>query len=470
MGKTICLVTYELAPVNRGGAGVVIASLAEALASAGHEVHLLADMPEKELARYREIVAAKGHRTIFVHQLETLAPVPAGSTTIYGAKSGQFRDAIYALAKRVSFDLVEFFEYAGSAFETLVRRTPHDALAHTEIVVRIHGSLGMIDQVEGNAHVSTDRHAMYRMEEWALRLADTVIAPLRGVGNQYQQIYGFDPARLRVCPPPMEQLLAEIGRPVARDSELNEVVFYGKLQSVKGCETFVDAGLLLTEGRPNLRFVLVGPDTNDAEGHSMRARLDSLIPERWRGRFRFVSHIHRSELGALVSRAVCAVVPSKAESFCLAAHELHRVGAPLVLSDVPAFRDAFTAEQSCLFFDGTATNLAVQIERLARHPDLARKLGDSGNDMHYPDLATMYELDKPALNEMSHAAAFASREVGSLGFWGVEHSRRHNRLTELERAIEGGSASAAWRFAKSVVPDSVRQPMRQMVNRIFPKS
>ena len=60
MARTICLVTYELAPVNRGGAGVLISALAEALAHAGNRVVVLADIPQGEIEEYRKILMQRG--------------------------------------------------------------------------------------------------------------------------------------------------------------------------------------------------------------------------------------------------------------------------------------------------------------------------------------------------------------------------------------------------------------------------
>lgn len=462
MRKSICFVTYELAPVNRGGAGVVIAALAEALAVAGNDVHVLADMPKTELAQYAALLKERGITGVTVHCLSELVPRAPEGLTIFAAKSAQFRKGLYALAAKIDFDQIEFFEYAGVGFETLVHRKPNDDLKNTEIAVRIHGSLSMIDQAEGANHVSTERHVMYRMEDWAMRLADVVIAPLKAVGDQYQQIYGFDPARIRVCPPPMETLLAPVGRAEPRDSTPEDVLFYGKLQSVKGCETFVDAALLIAEVRPHLRFVLVGPDTTSAEGHSMRAHLDGVIPPALHSRFRFVPFIQRTQLAGLAARALCAVVPSKAESFCLAAHELHRVGAPLIVSDVPAFRDAFHAGDTCLMFDGTATDLAVQIEHLLLHPKLTLQLSKAGERMKYADVALIYAGKKATRNVMPHAVEFARREVESLGSWAAEHNRRHEQLNHLERE------QARSPIAKTIrLGDRVQRPVKQLVKRLL---
>jgi glycosyltransferase involved in cell wall biosynthesis len=460
MGRTICLVTYELAPVNRGGAGVLISALAEALALAGNRVHVLADIPESEVEEYRRFLRERGVGGIAAHALASIVPEAPHASTIFQAKSAHFRAGIYTLAEKVRFDLVEFFEYAGAAFDTLALRTHDDVLASSVVAVRIHGSLGMIDHAEGVQPVGLDRHAMYRMEAWAMRLADVVIAPLRSIAHQYQQIYGLRSDRLVICPPPMEMLLAELGRPGERTLESEQVLFYGKLQKVKGCEVFVDASVILAAGRPSLRFLMVGADTNGGPGgKSMQQHLLSRIPESIRDRFQFVSHIPRTQLPSVAASAYCAVVPSRSESFCLAAHELLRVGCPLILSDIAAFSDAFPDRERCLKFDGSAESLAACVERLFLDPELAQRLAASGRDVRYPDTAGAYSaMPSEVRTPQWESADFARREVAALGEWAA----RTERLYETERQIRD---SPFWKLVRTadMLREHARDPMRGLV-------
>lgn len=467
MGKRILIVTYELAPVNRGGAGVVNSALAEALARAGNDVEVLADMPPAEVAAWQKMVHDRGISGITAHALTTLVPAAPPAPTIFQSKSAHFREGVYSLARNTSFDVVEFFEYAGAAFDTLTLRTPDDAIATTTVAVRIHGSLGVIDHAEG-APASLERLTMHRMEEWSLRCADVVLAPVQSIGDQYRGLYGIDPERIRVCPPPMEAILAEIGGPVAHDPDANQVVFYGKLQPIKGCETFVRAATLAAEARPELRFLLVGADTLTGPGESsMKAHLESLIPWELRDRFRFLPFMDRRELGKLAARSLCAVVPSRAESFCLAAHELHRVGCPLILSDIPAF-EFFPDGERCLKFDGTAEDLTVCIERMAIDSSLPGRLSRAGENVVYPDVAATYAAFPAPVPSRGEPFAFARTEVRSLGASSEEARAVAAHAAELRRDIGGVVASKGWRALEQArrIRDRARDPIRRFVERL----
>ena len=80
---------------------------------------------------------------------------------------------------------------------------------------------------------------------------------------------------------------------------------------------------------------------------------------------------------ALVQGAGVFVSPSLYEPFGLAAVEAARAGVPLVLSDIPTYRELW--EGAALFFPPRdAAALAAAVNRLARHPDLRARMGAAG--------------------------------------------------------------------------------------------
>ena len=405
------LVTYELAPINRGGAGVVISALAEELIAAGWEVHVLADMPPAEVRQWRDLMGRRGH-AVHAHPLSEVAPaVPLGDT-IWQRKALHFREGVYALERTIGFSFIEYFEYAGVAAPSVALRARGDGMNATQ-VVRIHGSLGSIDQAERLHPVPADRLVMYQLETWALRLADVVLAPVGDVGRQYAEWYGIEPGRLRVSPPPIGVLMRDFV-PVRATDEAHHLLFYGKLQAVKGVELFVRACLELARLRPALRFTLVGSDTNSAPGGgSMRAYLEALIGPQLTDRFRFLNHIRREELPRFAADALAAVIPSRSESFCLAAHELHHLRCPLVLSDIPAFRGIFEEERTALFCDQQLPSLVSALERLAADPGLRRRLSE--NRLTYQATVDAYRNLPPPRTLLDGTARFAMTQVDATG-------------------------------------------------------
>src|SRR5438046_823509 len=144
------------------------------------------------------------------------------------------------------------------------------------------------------------------------------------------------------------------------------ILFSGKLQRLKGTDLFVRAAVDLCQRRPErFEFDLVGPEASESWRYpSFRVELEALIPPGMRDRFHFHGAIEPSRLRELALSSAIAVVPSRIETFCLAAHELNWIGIPLVLNDLPAFADYFRDGENCRTFDGTAEGLRRVLDEL----------------------------------------------------------------------------------------------------------
>ena len=393
--KHLVFPTYELAPVNPGGAGVLIAGAIRALSWAGYRVTVLCDFPEPEVEEARRLLSGENLSpgTVKVTSVARWLEKPVYQTglSLFESKSNAFALALEALHRREPIDLIEFPEYAGMALATLRCRLVGSSLAVVPVAIRIHGAMELIDQAEAVQNADRDRLQMYRMERAALQLADYVFAPSRSIGEFYRIAYGLAD-KLLVSPPPIQNLIWGLGR-TERCADPNYFLFYGKLQEVKGCDLFLEAAVALLADHPerNWRFTLVGSDTPCfGHGQPMSKCLEPLIPQRLAHAFEFVPSIHRNDLPRLCRNVQAAVVPSRFESFCLAAHELRSVGVPLVVSAIPAFADYFSEQTGCLTFNGTSNSLKTAMERLTFEPGLAESLASRPGPL-YPSMIRAYE-------------------------------------------------------------------------------
>jgi hypothetical protein len=123
-------------------------------------------------------------------------------------KSSQWACGVSALMHIAPFDAVEFFEYAGSAFYLLRDRqraraalqahqttttTTTNAAAvvpvllplHVPIIVRLHGSLNIIDTLETADIFTKKRRSMYIMERYAMLHADHLFGAVARVNALY---------------------------------------------------------------------------------------------------------------------------------------------------------------------------------------------------------------------------------------------------------------------------------------------
>ena len=422
----VALATYELPPFLPGGAGVVIANLIEELLAAGHGVTVLAHVPADVLDRWAALMRERGWesqgsapgggpRALVIHHVPTLAGEAAllahacAPRHLFLQRAGVFAEAVGAAYARAPFDVVEFFDYAGVAFDVVRRlrrwqESPATSRApflppHVPIVVRLHGSVQLIHQSEGVAPVassaatppacssqdeSTAWPLMYLMERFSLAGAHAILAQSQAMADLYSAAYGLMRDKFVLAPPPMARVLAPFagaawgGGPALGSSGSGRssgkggpggafrLLVYGRIARMKGSETVAHAISAIRSGLPAgvpLQLTFVGLDW----GCPLHGRPTSLcVEEILQGSTRdtdaievaFEDPIDRAGLPALARGFHGGVIASEFETFNLAAHELAACDLPLIVSDIPALREFFTPQNAYVFQSASADSLA----------------------------------------------------------------------------------------------------------------
>jgi len=222
-----------------------------------------------------------------------------------------------------------------------------------EVVVRIHGSLLLIDMAESGHEGAQDmnseeRRSMYTMERYGLLYCDRVLAPSKALAALYISAYELDSAKVYVSPPPMDRILQHIS--FIPRMRKDYFLVYGKLQATKGSDLVVRAGVQFLRDPRHFRqeIVFVGYDAMCANRDYSCLKRD--IPEDLLPSFKFVGGVKHEELGTYVQNARACIIASRFESFSMAAHEIYKMGVPLILSRIPAFADYFS-DDSVFYFD-----------------------------------------------------------------------------------------------------------------------
>lgn len=417
--KHIVFATFELYPVNAGGAGVFISGAVRALSRAGYDITVLCDFPQRELAKANEMLAAErvGSSRLQAVAVSALAHgvTHAPGASIFEINSARVARALENLHAQDPIDLIELPDYAGLAHATLALRQS-STLRDVLMAVRVHGSLELIDRAEGVVP-NAERLGMYRLEQEGIRAADVLFVPSMSMGRMYANFYGASEERMVLSPPPMEMLLAGLSR-AERLPDPGHFLFYGKLQEVKGVLTLIDAAVsLLVEHPPrHWRFTFVGRDAfSERYQRMLSALIRERIPTSVADNFEFYPSIDRLDLRHLASRPVAAVVPSHFETFCLAAHELRAVGLPLVVPRIPAFVDYLNEAHGCLTYDGTALDLREKLKAVSDDVWLQHRL-ESAPLPSYQPFVQAYDSLKPTrrarFDPLTAAMAPAAERAG----------------------------------------------------------
>jgi glycosyltransferase involved in cell wall biosynthesis len=333
------------------------------------------------------------------------------------------------------------------------------------VVVRTHGEVQVIDATVGNTPDDADNR-MYWLERFTLESATAVFAQSEAMRAFYTRVYSLHPARVVVAPPPMDALLAPFQQqqqqqpehttpatthaPEGSDAECTHaaaalsgirarctgcpvVLVAGKLQPVKGTETVAAAAVAaMSDAHAWVAGAMAGRTLTPTAASAARAALSSFhvvfvgddrlctlhgrrpmsacvrsaVPRHLQDRVHIVPAVRRTCLPRAI-RALAptaAVVASEFETFNLAAHELAAAHVPLILSDIPAFREFFTDGVNALLFPpGNATALAVALGRAVADEPLMARLRSAPALQYGDPLGAYYQVVGGTLSDADSA-------------------------------------------------------------------
>jgi hypothetical protein len=298
---------------------------------------------------------------------------------------------------------------------------------------------------------------MYGLEHGAVALAEAVLSPTRAYYEEYyRDLYDLDAARVVVSQSPRLDFPAVARRP-GTDAEFG-ILYFGRVFQFKGVEQFVKAAALLIKRRPELRcrFEIVGQTSGESPvGGRYEDHLRGLVPAELRDRFHFRGHQSHDELAALLPGILFGVFPNLFESFCYALHEVYDAGVPVVVNDLPGFRDFFQHEKNALVYDGSTSGLLHAMERMIEDGELREGLAKPWPVATAP-LGDFYDapraltpLRPPAGGRAPHAVvvvlndAGAAAEEATLTSLAAQTSQEYD-LHRLTPAEPGAAGAFAW--------------------------
>jgi len=347
-GGRVCIVSREIAPWTRGGIGEALRSRLDRFSEASGDPRpiVLLDQPTRLVRRVRRALP----EDVRVHGVHELAPSLLSRhvfrSEAYWRSYGIWR-ALETLCARERPDLVEFSDYEGPGFCTIKAARLGLSPGLPPLVVRVHGTAEWMARADGRRLLRIDERQMVRMERYALEHADAVIAPSAVLVEALREDYALA-EDVRVETPPIRSperavLPTDGGAPPHPPLRIG---FLGKLQPLKGADVLVDAAVALMESDPSRRLEihLVGGDEPGRFDPSHARELRVRIPPDLADHFHFHGALPRGRALARLAACHAAVLPSRMETFGFAAHELARLGLPLAVSDIPAFRDAFEGD------------------------------------------------------------------------------------------------------------------------------
>jgi glycogen(starch) synthase len=368
MSDRVLLLSWEYPPVIEGGLARHVRKLSEALVGQGVAVDVLTRGVGAECPDDRTAMEERGG--VRVHRVREPG-WPRDLDRFVAWVERMNEDMLAAgetLAQEHSYDLVHGHDWlvAGAARSLADRlRVPYVTTIHATEHGRHQGWVAD----EPQAHI----HAVER--EMARR-ADAVIVCSYYMRGHVADIFDIDERRVAVIPNgvdpselrprgDLEALRANFAQPHEK-----LVLLVGRLVYEKGFQLALDALPEVIERVGDVRFLVAGSGTHEAELKAQAQRLGL------NGHGTFLGWIGDDVLHSLYRIADLCVVPSIYEPFGLVALEAMASGCPCIVADTGGLREVVpVGERVGLRFNGgDAEHLGVMIERLLVDGELRDRL------------------------------------------------------------------------------------------------
>jgi glycogen synthase len=368
VNNRVLILSWEYPPVIEGGLARHVRKLAEALVRQGVSVDVLTRglgcEPEIERTRVQDSAGVSVHRV---------------------REPGWPRDLdrFVAWVEQMNEDML-------AAGEALAQEHAYD-LVHGHDWLVAHASAALADRI-GVPYVTTihatehGRHQgwvenppqshIHAVERWMARRAEAVIVCSHYMRGHVADIFDIDERRVAVIPNGVDPSelrptgdLRALRREFAAPHE-KLVLLVGRLVYEKGFQLALDALPEVIERVGNVRFLVAGSGTHEAELKAQAQRLG--LSEHGT----FLGWIGDDVLHSLYRISDLCVVPSIYEPFGLVALEAMASGCPCIAADTGGLREVVPmGERVGLRFNGgDAEHLGVMIERLLVDDQLRDRL------------------------------------------------------------------------------------------------
>ncbi len=368
MSNRVLLLSWEYPPVIEGGLARHVRKLAEALVRQGVAVDVLTrgvgDAPGPGQPGVDELAGVTIHRVAEPSWPRDLDRFVAWVEQM----NGDMLAAGEVLAEENRYDLIHGHDWlVAQAAATLAER------AGVPYVTTIHATEHGRHQGWVQDYPQSHIHSV---ERWMARRADAVIVCSYYMRGHVADIFDIDERRISVIPngidPSELQPAGDLEALRRKFAEPHEklVLFIGRLVYEKGFQLALDALPGVVEQVENVRYLVAGSGTHEAELKAQAQRLG--LSEHGV----FLGWIGDDVLHSLYRIADLCVVPSIYEPFGLVALEAMASGCPCIVADTGGLREVVpVGERVGLRFNGgDAEHLGVMIERLLVDEQLRERL------------------------------------------------------------------------------------------------
>jgi glycogen(starch) synthase len=323
----VLLISWEYPPVIEGGLGRHVRKLSEHLVREGVEVHVLT-------RGGGQLAASEERHGVFVHRVRE-PPFPKDVQAFVRwvqAMNVDMQELGLELCEQFDFDLIHSHDWLVAGAAEVVARQLGRPWVTTVHATEFGRHQGWVDK-----HPQSHIHAVERS---MVHCADRVITCSHYMRSHVASVFELAPELITVIqngidPSDLEPLVEDLAELRARFAAPDDrlVLLVGRLVYEKGFHLALDALAPVIRRLGNLRFVVAGTGTAEAELKTQAERL-GLTPYG-----SFLGWVGDDMLHALYRVADLCIVPSIYEPFGLVALEAMASGCICVVADTGGLRE-----------------------------------------------------------------------------------------------------------------------------------
>jgi glycosyltransferase involved in cell wall biosynthesis len=367
--KNICFVSNEIFPATKGGIGKLLFDTISRLDVNGTiKITLLLVVPQDQYQEFNDY-ANKNFKNTRVFSVDRILSNidPVNDIPVWGFHFEEYYlsyrifQALKVLLYTEGIDTIEFCDYLGLGFVTIKwKKLVGKEFENIFIQLRLHGSRELCEVSDNQVSYKKAQLVNYHMERYCLEYCDEWIVPSRSLAEYYLTYYEIRDKESKIAVPAFQKIGKGLTHQRKKKGTIR-VLFYGKIQKLKGVDSFIKAALMVLEKtNEKIEFHIYGHSVAYNGSGSYEKQIKKQIPEHLSKYFSFKGRVNIKELESIAHQYTIAVIPSIFETFCLAAHELNWIGIPLIVNNIPGFSDYFNDKNSYKY-NGTAKNLAETI-------------------------------------------------------------------------------------------------------------
>lgn len=345
----IAFVTSEYPPIDSGGIGISIQTLARELVHQGHQVTVLGIGKQKNWLD-------SGVKVRFLSETR----LPKMGWSLNRLKLAR---EINKMVINEGLDIVEFPDWTGLSAGMKI---------NCPLVIRCHGS----DTYFGSLLGYRPRWSVYWAEKIALHQAHAVVAVSRFAAETTRRIFRLQKP-IGVIPNGINLEDFQPARWVQEDS--STVLYFGTLARKKGVLDLADIFSQVAAKNPSAKLILVGRDSLDRQtGTSTWQLFQQKVNANVLRKIEFIGPKSPDEVTNFIHQASICVFPSYAETFGLAWVEAMACAKPVVASNIGWANEIIEDGVSgTLIHPSEHTSYANAILDLLDNPEKRKRIGQN---------------------------------------------------------------------------------------------